>query len=448
MALVAGGMVSGCGDVQPTGAQDFRIRIENVAPFQQLKSGTASVPLGLSAPGPIHPGEAFEFQFTAGAGHRLSFVSMLGQSNDWFLGTEPEGLALFEHGEPVSGDVTARLSLWDAGTEVNEEPGVGPHTGPRQADAPDGPGAADPDPRVRRLGTSVQLDNGDTFNLPPIASMIRVTLTPSGQTFTVRIENVSDALTLHTSEGPSAVGFSPVVWAVADGTHPLFTPDEADRGHGLEALAESGDVSQLEASLRPLSGLATPVSAGVLVVHRDRAPLFTLGQADRGEGLEALVEDGRPEAVGQALDARVDTDASLRSVAIFDVPVGRENPAAALPGQAFELTFSASPGDRLSLASMFAWSNDWFFATPEAGIALFDLDGAPISGPLSGELRILDLGTERSEEPGIGHATGAQQPGPNVGDPDTDTRVREVTGAEYPLPASGHVRVTIEPING
>ena len=29
--------------------------------------------------------------------------------------------------------MTAQLSLWDAGTEVNEEPGLGPNQGPRQA---------------------------------------------------------------------------------------------------------------------------------------------------------------------------------------------------------------------------------------------------------------------------------------------------------------------------
>ena len=32
--------------------------------------------------------------------------------------------------------MTPQLSLWDAGTEVNEEPGLGPNQGPRQK-APD-----------------------------------------------------------------------------------------------------------------------------------------------------------------------------------------------------------------------------------------------------------------------------------------------------------------------
>ncbi len=29
--------------------------------------------------------------------------------------------------------MTAQLALWDAGTELNEEPGLGPNQGPRQA---------------------------------------------------------------------------------------------------------------------------------------------------------------------------------------------------------------------------------------------------------------------------------------------------------------------------
>ena len=42
-------------------------------------------------------------------------------------------IALFDSkGEPVSGDVTSSFTLYDAGTEVDEEPGVGPTQAPRQ----------------------------------------------------------------------------------------------------------------------------------------------------------------------------------------------------------------------------------------------------------------------------------------------------------------------------
>ena len=57
---------------------------------------------------------------------------MFGQSNDLFYSND-RPIALFDAaGKPVRGDMTPQLSLWDAGTEVNEEPGLGPNQGPRQ----------------------------------------------------------------------------------------------------------------------------------------------------------------------------------------------------------------------------------------------------------------------------------------------------------------------------
>ena len=40
-------------------------------------------------------------------------------------------LALLAHGPPRRGDVTSKLVLWDASTEVEPEPGVGPDPVPR-----------------------------------------------------------------------------------------------------------------------------------------------------------------------------------------------------------------------------------------------------------------------------------------------------------------------------
>lgn len=134
--------------------------------------GTFSVPLGDGAPGPALPGKAFEFTFEASAGQRLSFATMFGQSNDLFFAPDDEGLALFEQGRPVGGDVTAKVRLWDAGTERNEEPGFGPSQAPRQP-APDS-GAAESLP-VRPV-EAVK----DGFAYPRVADVIRVTITARG----------------------------------------------------------------------------------------------------------------------------------------------------------------------------------------------------------------------------------------------------------------------------
>ena len=102
--------------------------------------GVFNTPLGTMGPGPIRPGEAYEFSFTANPAMKLSLTLMNGQSNDEFYAPDANGIALFDaQGMPVSGDITEKLILWDAGTEVNEELGIGPNQGPRQKGVNTGP---------------------------------------------------------------------------------------------------------------------------------------------------------------------------------------------------------------------------------------------------------------------------------------------------------------------
>jgi len=95
-------------------------------------SGVFNTPVGASAPAPIGPGGAYEFTFDATVGDSLTLFTMFGQSNDYFY-TNSNPIALFDSmGEPASGDVTESFALYDAGTEVNQEPGVGQDQAPRQ----------------------------------------------------------------------------------------------------------------------------------------------------------------------------------------------------------------------------------------------------------------------------------------------------------------------------
>ncbi len=66
----------------------------------------------------------------------------------------------------MSGDVTGQIQLWDAGTEVNQEPGVGPDQAPRQAGPDTGPDE----------GGVVQIVS-DEFSYPDTSATIRVTIT-------------------------------------------------------------------------------------------------------------------------------------------------------------------------------------------------------------------------------------------------------------------------------
>lgn len=95
--------------------------------------GVFNMPVGAMAAGPIRPGDSFEFTVTAMPGVKFFMTQMFGQSNDWFYAPGANGIALFDaKGNPVSGDITDQFYLWDAGTEKDEEIGIGPNQGPRQ----------------------------------------------------------------------------------------------------------------------------------------------------------------------------------------------------------------------------------------------------------------------------------------------------------------------------
>lgn len=95
--------------------------------------GVFNMPVGAMAAGPIRPGDSFKFTVTAMPGMKFFMTQMFGQSNDWFYAPGPNGIALFDaKGNPIEGDITDQLYLWDAGTEKDEEIGIGPNQGPRQ----------------------------------------------------------------------------------------------------------------------------------------------------------------------------------------------------------------------------------------------------------------------------------------------------------------------------
>ena len=167
-------------------SRTFTVQIQNVAPWTVLKSGTQKMKTTGMA-GPAGPGEAFEITLTAGKGQSLSFATMLGESNDWFFAPGQGGVALYDAaGMPVSGDVTAQIGLWNAGTEVDEEPAVGLDTGPQQAMPTQG--APDSDPTVRAIGPSVVLADGRPFAVPAVTQMMKASLTYRGNQHRERVD--------------------------------------------------------------------------------------------------------------------------------------------------------------------------------------------------------------------------------------------------------------------
>ena len=180
-------------------------------------------------------------------------------------------------------------------------------------------------------------------------------------------------------------------------------------------------------------------SPGVAVVYTEKAPIFTPGKKDRGKGLEAQSEDGNPEMLAKSLQ----DGKGIKSVAVFNTPVGAGSPGPITPGAAYEVTISALPGDRLTLTTMMGQSNDWFYAPNELGIELFT-DGKPISGDITSQIILWDVGTEVDQEPGIGSDQGPRQKAPNTGKAENGV-VRKVEDGKAYSRASEVMRVTIKP---
>lgn len=394
----------------------FKVTVENILESKSfLQSGTT---------GFLAPGESEEITFHAGQGHALSFATMFVQSNDLFYAPSPEGIALYDaDGNAITGDITAQVDLWDAGTEVNQEPGVGADQAPRQSGANTG---------ATENGTVELIENvNDGYTYPSVEEIIRFSLTHNGGTeFTLSIENISGSSTL-----PSPV--APGVWAVHDNSVQLFT-EGATAPEGLEGVAEDGDNALLAANLDSATGLVSPFAPGVFVIHEaGQTPLFEEGVADKGEGLEALAEDGDPGVLNSSLSTRND----LSVIGVFNTPAGSADPGPLFPGSAYEFTFEAEEGDYLNLATMLVQSNDLFYAYDEGGIALFN-NGSPLSGDITTGISLWDAGTEVNEFPGAG----ANQPvrgGGNSGPAENGTVRLVDDGYSYPSVAET-VKITIE----
>ena len=108
---------------------------------------------------PIEPGGVSDFGVDVAEGQVVSVAFMFSQSNDAFLAATFDPFT-------AAAELTPEFLLHDAGTEANQEPGVGDDQGPRQVEADSG--EADPDDTVRLLG--------DGFAYPTVPDFLRVTL--------------------------------------------------------------------------------------------------------------------------------------------------------------------------------------------------------------------------------------------------------------------------------
>jgi hypothetical protein len=103
---------------------------------EQLATAAAFEQVGLAPADAsvLEPGAVVEFRFFAEPGDHLSFVTGYLAANDKFIAAPESGIPLFdEHGVARTGELDWALGLFDAGTEIDEPPGLGLHQFERQS---------------------------------------------------------------------------------------------------------------------------------------------------------------------------------------------------------------------------------------------------------------------------------------------------------------------------
>jgi hypothetical protein len=362
-------------------AQSTTITIENVLESKPLvETGTFQ---GSGTPPVILPGKSTSFTFSAAKNQRLTFATMYGWSNDLFFAPENPGIQLYnDNGEPITGDVSDQIKLWDNGTRQNQVPGS----------AVVHPGTAESAPKNIK-----EVSGADDYGNSYLAAskLMKVMLAYNGNSmFTVTISNISGGTG---NETP----FSPGVWTISyvAGGNQLLPEAIYSAGklsaNGLTNIAEMGDNAVLNTYLVGKTGIFTPLSPVLVVVYNGQEnPFFMTGENDRGEGLKDLAQKGSADALAAVLK----TKAGVKAVyvlkdAVNTVLLPRINGAA---GGSVSQQLSVVKGDRVAIATMYGFSNDWFFATSGN-----DWD-ATQKGDLSATIGLYDDGTAVNQFPGAG----------------------------------------------
>lgn len=376
-------LISSCSKDDDNGPQTSpsTITVENVLDSRPLVESGSFKNNG-AAP-VIMPSESISFQFSAAKGQALSFATMYGWSNDLFFAPANPGIKLYQdNGTPVEGDVSSQVKLWDNGTRINQVPGSAvTHPGMAEATA-------------KNITEINGMDaEGNTY--AAASALMQVTLHYEGNsTFTMTITNTSGS-----TSNPTP--FSPGVWAIsyiAGGnllnTTPLYEEGKLS-ANGLTNIAEIGDNAALGTYITGQTGIFTPLSPILVVVYNGTEnPIYKTGENDRGKGLKELAQKG--DAAGLA--AYLKTLPEVKQVYVLSAANTTVllPKIAGQPGGSVSQQLSASKGDRLAIATMYGFSNDWFFASKDNGV------DATQKGDISSSIGLYDNGTAINQFPGAG----------------------------------------------
>lgn len=338
------------------------ISFENILELKDFVESGTFVGIGnadVNAP-VILPGQSINFTFHAGKGQTLMFATMYGASKDWFFAPENPGIKLYnDDGTPITGDVSSQIKLWDNGTKV---------------------------------GMTDEKEDADITMVPGVDASklmkLELSYTASSSEFKLIVTNTSGG---SMNETP----FSPGVWAVSNifngkllNDMPFYTAG-AKSNPEITAIAQMGDNSLLSKNISDHTGIITAISPVMVVIYTgDVNPIYETGKKDAGMGLTQLAQTG---------------DASMLKAALEKMPNVKEvyiaGSAPVAPGEKVEVQFKATENEHIAYATMFGYSNDWFYANDTSIPASF-------KGDITGNTALFDDGTAVDQYPGAGNAQG------------------------------------------
>ena len=252
---------------------------------------------------------------------------------------------------------------------------------------------------------------------------LELSYTKTSSEFMLKITNTSDAVMANTTP------FSPGVWAVSNvlggkllNAMPFYEAGKKSNAE-ITPIAESGNNEPLSKKILANTGIITGISPAVVVVYTgDVNPIYEAGKKDAGMGLKNLAQMGD----GAALKASLEKMPNVKMVYVAgSAPVA--------PGEKVEVQFESTENDRVAYATMFGYSNDWFYANSEMIAANF-------KGDVTAKTALFDDGTAVNQYPGAGNAQGLFTGKPEA----EDLTIMEVDSKMFPLPATNKVvKVTI-----
>lgn len=348
------------------------ITVENVLEGKALvESGTFQ---GMGTPPVILPGQSTSFSFYAGKGQFLTFATMYGWSNDLFFAPANPGIALYDSaGVPITGDVSSQIKLWDNGSRVNQAPGA----------AVVHPGVAESTPKNIKEVSGTD-DYGNTYL--PASQLVNVSLAYNGNSkFTVTINNISGGTANPTPLSPGNWAISYLVGTNLLNATPLYEAAKIT-AHGLTELSEMGNNTVMKSYLDNITGIYTPLSPVLVVIYNSTEnPFYKIGEKDRGEGLKDLAQKGNADILAAALK----TKSGVKSVYVLKDATNTlllPNFNGVAGGKATQ-QFTYNSGDKIAIATMYGFSNDWFFATKDSDISASQI------GDVSSQIGLFDNGT-------------------------------------------------------